>query len=285
MLQRVHALAGGVVECRVMGHCGHDSSGNLNRGAVFGLDEQLEHHESWLRSRLLQEPELRVVLCGHSVGAYIVLRIMRSLLGTAEAARIAKSVLLFPTLMHIADTPNGRQHERAVRCRCLYASLAGCMTCILPRCCRHACIRWADDTLIEEDIPLAERFIRYNSVNNALYMYSKEAEAIKELDHETLTAYANRLLVYHGSTDGWAPLSYRDYIMSAAPSVRVVTDPNGIPHAFASRYSNEIAQVCWQEISSLIEPAELNQNVGMSEVSRVKYDLESRTCCTFTDSL
>ena len=91
--------------------------------------------------------------------------------------------------------------RRAVQCRCLYASLAGCVSC-LPRCVRHAFIRCGEEGLTDEEIPLADEFLHYNPVNNAIYMYSKEAEVIKDLDHETLTTYGERVYIYHGSTVG-----------------------------------------------------------------------------------
>eukprot|EP00658_Telonema_sp_P-2_P035396 TRINITY_DN25748_c0_g1_i1.p1 TRINITY_DN25748_c0_g1~~TRINITY_DN25748_c0_g1_i1.p1 ORF type:complete len:266 (-),score=55.96 TRINITY_DN25748_c0_g1_i1:33-830(-) len=226
-IRAVHRNGAGAMECRVMGHCGHDSSGELNQGAVFSLEQQLEFHAAYLRSRLDGDRELGVVLCGHSVGAYIVLKLLRLLKSSHENHRVLRAILLFPTIMEIAATPNGRLQQRSLRWRKTYAAFVGGVS-YLPRCVRHSLIRKTQDGLeTQEDVDAADEFVSFNAVNNALYMCGTEFEDIRELDADTLRAHADRTLVYFGATDDWAPLSHRDEILRQVPEARVVVDELG----------------------------------------------------------
>ena len=240
------------MECRVAGHCGHDSNGALNNGAVFGLTQQVAHHLDYVQQRLGQCSELRLVLCGHSVGACIALRLLEALASSAQESRIARVLLLFPTIMEIAETPNGQKQWYSVQCRRLFACFAGCVSCCIPRCVRHCCIKCADDSIPQEDIELVDGFLSYNAVNNAIFMYETEAALIKGLDTITVAAFAHKMLIYFGATDEWAPLSHRDAIFAAVPKARVTTDAFGAPHAFGFKFADKIASVVVAEIKSLL---------------------------------
>lgn len=63
-----------------------------------------------LRYRHLEPPKPKVILIGHSVGAYIVLELIRRSKNAASPIHelnIIGGVLLFPTVTHIAKSPSG----------------------------------------------------------------------------------------------------------------------------------------------------------------------------------
>jgi len=68
----------------------------------------LEHAVSQLPSATTAEPR-KVILVAHSMGAYLSLELITSLLSApAQGLRVVGGVMLFPTVMHIARSPQGR---------------------------------------------------------------------------------------------------------------------------------------------------------------------------------
>lgn len=103
----------------------------------FGLQEQISHSEAALEE-LVREvrnggaKDIRVIMMGHSVGAYIMLEITRRLREKVEkkvddGIRIVGGVCLFPTVAHIAHSPSGK--KSSVRFRAKPVSNSACMTC------------------------------------------------------------------------------------------------------------------------------------------------------------
>lgn len=91
-------------------------------GAPYGLQEQIDGVERALWEVVAQEggDVPRVVLVGHSVGAYILLEIVRRCrgglrgdggqeVGAEGKTRIVGGVCLFPTVTHIARSRSGRK--------------------------------------------------------------------------------------------------------------------------------------------------------------------------------
>lgn len=92
------------------------------RGAPYGLQEQIDGVERALWEVVAQEggDVPRVVLVGHSVGAYILLELVRRCRGDVRGGggqevgaegkmRIVGGVCLFPTVTHIARSRSGRK--------------------------------------------------------------------------------------------------------------------------------------------------------------------------------
>jgi hypothetical protein len=171
-------------------------------------------------------------------------------LSAAQTSRITRVLLLFPTLMEIADTPNGRRQGTSSFTR-VSSSCGARFISWLPAFCRHAIIRSGEgmSDLPPQALECSDRFLASNSVSNALFLFQHEAAQIKKLDADVLTAHSERITVYFGATDGWAPLTHRDEIMRNVPGLRVLTDEQDIPHAFSLRDSEPIAQMCWQEVA------------------------------------
>ncbi|KAF1953189.1 hypothetical protein CC80DRAFT_494808 [Byssothecium circinans] len=101
------------------------SNNNLTKPPPYALEEQINHSQEALE-RLVHDvrsnegaKDVRVILMGHSVGAYILLELTRRLRKKAEelstgeeggeAVRIVGGVCLFPTVTHIAKSDSGRK--------------------------------------------------------------------------------------------------------------------------------------------------------------------------------
>ena len=99
--------------------CGHSLAGFETTDQLHqlaGLETQIEYVDDLLyekvdevRDRTRQTP--KVLLMGHSVGAYILLEIIRRhrrrIEGGAKDFDLIGGILLFPTITHIARSPSG----------------------------------------------------------------------------------------------------------------------------------------------------------------------------------
>ncbi|KAF2272334.1 uncharacterized protein EI97DRAFT_231583 [Westerdykella ornata] len=88
----------------------------------YTVREQVELSKAALKrvvaaARASGNPDVRVILMGHSMGTYISLEVMRRLRAEAEAQidakndsiRVAGAALLFATIMHLAKSSSGRK--------------------------------------------------------------------------------------------------------------------------------------------------------------------------------
>ncbi|KAL8811044.1 MAG: hypothetical protein Q9223_003167 [Gallowayella weberi] len=99
--------------------CGYSLAGfetTEHHHALAGLEDQVEYVDQLLydqvdemRHRIGRTP--KVILMGHSVGAYILLEIIRNhrtrIEGGAKDFDLIGGILLFPTITHIARSPSG----------------------------------------------------------------------------------------------------------------------------------------------------------------------------------
>ncbi len=78
-----------------------------DRGRIYTLNEQIAHKRSYLIDRLRNvSADTRVVLIGHSVGAYIALQISSD---PVIAPRVHRVIGLCPTVHSIGASPNGQR--------------------------------------------------------------------------------------------------------------------------------------------------------------------------------
>lgn len=79
---------------------------------VRSQDLKSTHQDSEQSTKTSSQRPLKIILMGHSVGAYILLELIRRhrkmvSLGKAKEMEIVGAVLLFPTVTHIAKSPSG----------------------------------------------------------------------------------------------------------------------------------------------------------------------------------
>lgn len=80
----------------------------------YSLQEQISHvHKTISEQRIKTKDGIRefdnIILIGHSVGAFILMEILKTLrtAATKSDLNIQAGILLFPTITHIAQSPNG----------------------------------------------------------------------------------------------------------------------------------------------------------------------------------
>jgi pimeloyl-ACP methyl ester carboxylesterase len=96
----------------------HTSEGDLegSPSSLIGLEGQIDHIEQKLFDQVddlrgAEHISPKVILIGHSVGAYILLELIRQHQTKVEGGKkdfdLIGGILLFPTITHIAQSPQG----------------------------------------------------------------------------------------------------------------------------------------------------------------------------------
>lgn len=98
---------------------GFESNHTANTKGPYDLNQQIEHIEASLSQAIVSVKQrtqtTRVILIGHSVGAYILLEVLRrhqaaQRISTAASptSRIIGGICLFPTVVDLAKSSNGK---------------------------------------------------------------------------------------------------------------------------------------------------------------------------------
>ncbi|XP_046862073.1 lipid droplet-associated hydrolase-like isoform X2 [Xenia sp. Carnegie-2017] len=87
-------------------HAGHGilkETSSFPNKSPFSLSQQINHKIAFLEN--IFSPSCKFVLIGHSIGAYIILKILEHF--GKHQTRCTKGILLFPTIERMASSPNG----------------------------------------------------------------------------------------------------------------------------------------------------------------------------------
>ncbi|KAG1708008.1 hypothetical protein DVH05_024693 [Phytophthora capsici] len=190
-------------EVRCLSHAGHFMPWK-NNGRAFTLQEQLEHKAFYIKQRLQEDPTLKLVLIGHSIGSYFVLDIARRF-----PQQIAKVVLMQPTIMHMAQSPKGKQmmplfnhYEHGV-------TLVGAVEYLVPSSLRRWIVRRVVGSKTSETLQLASLSLVNSSVmRNVLGMAANEMEEVTELDNELMKSFEDQTLFVYSTVDEWVPAEF-----------------------------------------------------------------------------
>eukprot|EP01006_Ploeotia_vitrea_P019945 TRINITY_DN52200_c0_g1_i2.p2 TRINITY_DN52200_c0_g1~~TRINITY_DN52200_c0_g1_i2.p2 ORF type:complete len:273 (-),score=122.65 TRINITY_DN52200_c0_g1_i2:156-974(-) len=239
-MRAVYQEAMGALDVVCIAHAGH-SYGNHNKGRVFDLQEQIQHKIAYVRRVIDDDPSVRIFLAGHSVGAHICVEVMKAV----PRENIVKSFMLFPTVMHIGDTPNGRRLDRIFNPipRFLISSVVTPLLALLPKSVVHliSSIHLGhDDPVITQGI---QHLLDRNLANNALYMARTEMDSIHEPDVEALREFNDKCVWYWTQDDNWAPMHLCDKLRRVVPNAHIEMDRAGLKHAFVIGGSEIMAKL------------------------------------------
>ena len=168
----------------------------------------------------------------------------------------AKGILLFPTISHIQDTPNGRHlrylfHAPVIS---LVSSLAHLLR-LMPTRFLLRLIQTATGHS-KTACSVTSSFITRPSVLYAsLRMAREEMLCVRELDPQ-LAQLAPRLVALwaRDNQDLWTPESHIEAFEKVAPGRSKRTDED-LPHAFCCQeaHSASVAATCWQYVKIFLE--------------------------------
>ena len=257
-MSTIYTLGDGAIRCVTIGHTAHSSHSHgaapqksAGRGP-HSLDEQVAHKRTVLRLLLAQSPPgTRLILGGHSVGAYCAVELLRE---PEFSQSCDRAILLFPTLANIGATVNGRRLTPLFRHGLTAAWWIVAGVSLLPEQARRAVVSrfagaGADAASVES---LVEAVLNPDVVVNALYMARTEMHAIREFDEAHWRAIEHKVIAYFGETDGWVNDADIVDIVQRFPRATVERCTEGHGHAFvlSERSSRRLGERAWGWVSS-----------------------------------
>ena len=230
----------------------------------MALSAQVQAHLEFLDELLAAYGSAtRVLLVGHSIGSWFVQEMLKA--RAALRLRVG-AFMLFPTISHIARTPNGRMLSVRVSTT-LSPPLSLSFFVTLPLTYGSPLVAWCGVQLVFRPpwpralaflshlvpIPLCmlgflqrswpgnqlqvlHAFLRAPAaIYAALTMANDEMQTVRELDADFLREFAQNLWFYYAEDDGWVG-EQRAVVLRAVHGTpaesHVVLGVAGIPHAF-----------------------------------------------------
>ncbi|KAF7784006.1 hypothetical protein Agabi119p4_171 [Agaricus bisporus var. burnettii] len=200
-------------------------------------------------------PIARVMIIGHSVGAWVALQVLKE-----RSEDVAGVFLLFPTICHIAKTPNGRKLSTLFKPfpRRIISRLSVIGKYMpLPVLHRLVGLEWP----INQLKVLLELIRSPQSISAALLMGHEEMLQIRDLDVNLLQENRHRLWFYFADHDDWVGKQRHHILSNFKPdsgSLRITFGEPFIPHAFCINHGEEVARQCHQWL------LEMNINLSLS---------------------
>lgn len=246
-----------------IGHTAHTA--DTACGTRYSLDDQLAHKRAVLAALLARHPDARLVLAGHSVGAYMVVELLRAL----PPAAVVRCVLLTPTLSNIGASPNGVRLTPVFHYAPPLAGLLTGLIAALPQPVAHGVLKWAvaearsDDATLRSLLPLVHRHVPVN----ALHLAAHEMTDIGPLDTAHLLAHARKLDLYFAPGDGWVAdtdAAAAQALLGGVPGARVVRCDEGHTHAFvlSGASSERLGRRTWEWIRDAVLAADGGSSGG-----------------------
>ncbi|XP_051252257.1 lipid droplet-associated hydrolase [Dicentrarchus labrax] len=255
-MQTIHSMVAYRHPVWAVSHAGHcvppDSMDMVEDGSsaaeadVFGLNGQIEHKLAFLSKHVPRETSL--VLVGHSIGCYIILDMMKR----NPELKILKAIMLFPTIEHMAQTPQGKVMTPLL-CHMRYvAYLPLFLLSLLPEGLKASLIKLVfggihslDHTVLQPTVGL----LSGDCAANAMYMGGQEMKKVLERDNVTINKNLGKLIFYYGATDHWCPVQYYQDIRRDFPHGDVRLCENGFRHAFVLDSGRDVAKMVVEWIS------------------------------------
>jgi len=235
---------------RVVSFVGHTAA-QLNGGRTFPFKFQLAFFCELLRRTLAEESTRKIFLGGHSVGAFTCLQLLQSL-SPADASRVTKVFMLFPTISDIAATPNGRTHTPVLRFLRPLALGIVAVVAALP----HALQHWVllkHIGLHPYEVEAAHGLLHVATVGNCLRMARDEMAQIGALQVDLVRAHLDRLYFIWGQRDQWAPMHQLRTLQGLfGEQLQYVVAPKEAAHAFVVGGSHLVAPIVYEQMRQFL---------------------------------
>ncbi|XP_071649079.1 lipid droplet-associated hydrolase [Temnothorax longispinosus] len=223
-----------------IGHAGHVQPpenldiampGDEKWADCYGLTAQIQHKAEFIRRYIPEDAHLYLV--GHSIGAWLVLNLLKN---DDIERRIRRCYLLFPTIEYMAETRNGRFFNNFIsRAAPIWICLSWIFTTIFPVALQTFMIRIFGMMFCgipPKSIRAVREMLNPRVLRRIINLANEEMKYVKEADHETISKHADKLWLYYGAKDGWAPVKYYRNIVSKHPDLNAQVCQRGFRHSF-----------------------------------------------------
>ncbi|XP_011866390.1 PREDICTED: UPF0554 protein C2orf43 homolog [Vollenhovia emeryi] len=223
----------------IIGHGGHAQPpenlaiampGDDKWAECYGLTAQIQHKIEFIRRYIPEDAHLHII--GHSIGAWFVLNLLKN---DDIEKRIRRCYLLFPTIEYMAETPNGMFFNNFVsRAAPVIIFLSWIFTSMFPVTLQTFMIRlfglfWG---IPAKSVEAVRKMLNPSVLRRIINLGREESIYVREADHETISKHTDKLWLYYGASDGWAPVKYFRNIKSKYPDLNAHLCQRGLQHSF-----------------------------------------------------
>jgi pimeloyl-ACP methyl ester carboxylesterase len=216
----------------------------------FTLNEQIEHKLKTIETLLPTTKNHRLILIGHSIGAYMVLKMLDRLKN-----RIDRAFFLFPTIERMKESPAGKRFIRWYPILIyLLPFLCFLLKFLIP-------FDWLKRKIISNyfsNSPLEDRSILTDTViddllnpltiKNLLQMANEEMSVVQKRPDDIIERFIDKITFYYGTNDHWVPHDIPTQMKYLYPQGDILECTNKYMHAFVLKHSKELAKIVFHRI-------------------------------------
>ncbi|CAF1400153.1 unnamed protein product [Rotaria magnacalcarata] len=216
----------------------------------FTLNEQIEHKIKAIEKLLPTDKNHRLILIGHSIGAFMVLNMLETI-----QHRLDRAFFLFPTIERMKESDAGKSFVRWYSIMIyLLPFLCFIINLLVP-------LNWLKRKLISyyfSNSPSSDRSILTDTVlydllnpltlKNLLRMANEEMFVVKKRDDQIIQRFIDKITFYYGTNDHWVPDNIAKEMKQIYPKGDIVECTNKYLHAFVLRHSKELASFVFNRI-------------------------------------
>ncbi|EJD76178.1 hypothetical protein LOAG_16814 [Loa loa] len=209
----------------------------------ISLAEQIEYKFNFCLQYLPKTAKF--ILIGHSIGSYLMLRILPDLL--KYEFNIIRCIALFPTIEHMAESPKGehllpwlkkfRNWDGVVQT--LFSCLRYLPNSVKERICTFVMgnrCQYFPPCILRSAVEIVD----INVIRNIIFMAVDELLTVSNLD-ESLLRHSDRFRFLYGTTDQWCPLRYALEMQKRLGKDLVIIDDKKCEHAFVLNHGEVVA--------------------------------------------
>ncbi|OAL73076.1 hypothetical protein A7D00_2849 [Trichophyton violaceum] len=303
-----------IIRGRSLGGFEVPASNSAANTALYSLNDQISFMEQDLESfvhawqdaamrehKLDERPRANVIVMGHSVGAYMAMEIMRHRRENAGLQRklqttrdangngdtnglgldIIGGIMLFPTVVDIAKSPNGRILTKLLYIPCLpllVSLFARLLVLVLPEMLLYAVVSRVMRNPRKQAVETTVSMLRNaHIVRQALYMAADEMREISadkwndEIWGFSSPTHASgdrlaKMIFYFGRNDHWVAEVTREDIIrfktreqqdGSAPTLMVCED--GVVHGFCIGHNEIMAKKVGRFIRDIVQESRIDK--------------------------
>lgn len=220
-----------------------------NNKRLYDLRGQLDHKAEFIKKYVPKDARLHLV--GHSIGSWFILNLLRD---EEIANRVIKCYLLFPTIEHMADSPNGRFLINVVLRVAAFLVFLAWIFSLFPSFLRNFLV-----TIFglfygypRKSTPAILQLLEPQVLRKVFALAKQEMAVVTELDNEMVTQNKKKLWFYYGTKDGWVPVSYYQNMRVKFPDVDIQLCKRNLYHSFVLKHSIEMGQILGNVINENI---------------------------------
>lgn len=236
--------------CVTVGHASHSvRTASTER---FNLQQQVQHKINVINYFLEHEPNAYVILAGHSVGSYMALEVARQL---PSPDKFLAGILLFPTVMHIGSTVNGKKLMPLFRFGRSLLWFAAAVASLLPysvksRLASLQLPAGSNKLSVESCLSIIHPDVAYNT----LWMALHEMKEMLDLDVRSASLLQSKLIFYFGVDDNWVGPDHPDKLRKLLPKANIIECQEGHKHAFVLETESvtRMANLTWSWIQPVV---------------------------------